>query len=53
MISELLAENGRLGKLDVVTGHFLSMMAAFRGEVVCEVTSAKVKQNYLDIVQIV
>ncbi|XP_046461675.1 ATP synthase subunit O, mitochondrial-like [Daphnia pulex] len=38
---ELLAENGRLNKLDVVTGHFFNMMAAFRGEVVCEVTSAK------------
>ncbi|EFX80685.1 hypothetical protein DAPPUDRAFT_303877 [Daphnia pulex] len=38
---ELLAENGRLNKLDVVTGHFFTMMAAFRGEVVCEVTSAK------------
>ena len=43
IITELLAENGRLNKLDVVTGHFFNMMAAFRGEVVCEVTSAKVK----------
>uniref|UniRef100_A0A0P6ECF5 Oligomycin sensitivity conferral protein n=1 Tax=Daphnia magna TaxID=35525 RepID=A0A0P6ECF5_9CRUS len=38
---QLLAENGRLSKLDVVTNHFLTMMAAFRGEVTCEITSAK------------
>lgn len=42
MTLELLAENGRLGKLNVVTNHFLTMMSAFRGEVICEITSAKV-----------
>nr|CAG4649713.1 EOG090X0EB8 [Scapholeberis mucronata] len=38
---QLLAENGRLPKLDAVIGHFKTMMAAHRGEVTCEVTSAK------------
>nr|CAG4647430.1 EOG090X0EB8 [Megafenestra aurita] len=38
---QLLAENGRLAKLDNVIGHFKTMMAAYRGEVACEVTSAK------------
>nr|CAG4637378.1 EOG090X0EB8 [Ceriodaphnia reticulata] len=37
----LMAENGRLKKLDTVIGHYKTMMAAFRGEVPCEVTSAK------------
>ena len=39
----LMAENGRLKKLDTVIGHYKTMMAAFRGEVPCQVTSAKVK----------
>nr|CAG4651356.1 EOG090X0EB8 [Simocephalus serrulatus] len=38
---ELLAENGRLAKLDTVIGHYKTMMSAYRGEVACEVTSAK------------
>nr|CAG4646599.1 EOG090X0EB8 [Macrothrix elegans] len=38
---QLLAENGRLDKLEVVIGHFKTMMAAHRGEVTCQVTSAK------------
>ena len=39
---ELMAENGRLNKLETVIGHFKTMMATYRGEVPCEVTSAKV-----------
>lgn len=38
---ELLAENGRLKKFDVIVNLFKSIMAAHRGEVVCEVTTAK------------
>ena len=41
--TELLAENGRLNKIDTVIGHFKTMMAAHRGEVTCQVTSAKVR----------
>ena len=37
-----MAENGRLKKLDTVIAHFKTMMAAHRGEVTCQVTSAKV-----------
>lgn len=37
----LLAENGRLAKLDTVINTFKLLMAAGRGEVVCEVTTAK------------
>ncbi|XP_076640907.1 ATP synthase subunit O, mitochondrial [Halictus rubicundus] len=37
----LLAENGRLGKLNTVINTFKLLMAAGRGEVVCEVTTAK------------
>ncbi|ENN82040.1 ATP synthase subunit O, mitochondrial-like [Dendroctonus ponderosae] len=38
---QLLAENGRLIKLDRVITAFKTIMAAHRGEVVCEVTSAR------------
>lgn len=38
---EVMAENGRLNKLDQVINAFKLIMAANRGEVVCEVTSAK------------
>lgn len=38
---ELLAENGRLKKIDIIINLFKSIMAAHRGEVVCEVTTAK------------
>ena len=38
---EQLAENGRLNKLDSVINAFKLIMAAHRGEVVCEVISAK------------
>ena len=37
----LLAENGRLGKLNQVINAFKLIMAANRGEVVCEVITAK------------
>lgn len=37
----LLAENGRLKKLDGVINAFKTIMAAHRGEVVCEITSAR------------
>lgn len=41
-----MAENGRLSKLDTVIEHFKTMMAAHRGEVTCQVTSAKVIFSY-------
>jgi len=37
----VLAENGRLKKIDGVIAAFRTIMAAHRGEVVCEVTSAR------------
>ncbi|CAH2238597.1 ATP synthase subunit O, mitochondrial [Pararge aegeria] len=37
----LMAENGRLGKLEAVINAFKIMMAAHRGEVTCEVITAK------------
>lgn len=37
----LLADNGRLKKIDNVINAFKTIMAAHRGEVVCEVTSAR------------
>lgn len=37
----LLADNGRLKKLDNVINAFKTIMAAHRGEIVCEVTSAR------------
>lgn len=36
-----MAENGRLGKLENVINAFKLMMAAHRGEVACEVVTAK------------
>lgn len=38
----MMAENGRLDKLDGVINSFKTIMAAYRGEVTCQVTSAKV-----------
>lgn len=38
---EILSENGRLKNLDGVVTSFRLIMAAHRGEVVCEVTTAK------------
>jgi len=37
----LLAENGRLKKIDAVIAAYRTIMAAHRGEVVCEVISAR------------
>ncbi|XP_037717152.1 ATP synthase subunit O, mitochondrial [Drosophila subpulchrella] len=37
----LLADNGRLKRLDTVINAFKTIMAAHRGEVVCEVVTAK------------
>lgn len=37
----LLAENGKLKKIDGIINSFRSIMAAHRGEVVCEVVTAK------------
>ncbi|XP_055902267.1 ATP synthase subunit O, mitochondrial [Eupeodes corollae] len=37
----LMADNGRLKKLDTVINAFKTIMAAHRGDVVCEVVSAK------------
>ncbi|XP_016985708.1 ATP synthase subunit O, mitochondrial [Drosophila rhopaloa] len=37
----LLADNGRLKRLDTVINAFRTIMAAHRGEVVCEVVTAK------------
>ncbi|KAG5681363.1 hypothetical protein PVAND_010805 [Polypedilum vanderplanki] len=42
---EALAENGRLNKLDNVINAFKLMMSANRGEVVCEVITAKPLDN--------
>ena len=39
-----LAENGRFNMVGNVTNAFNTIMAAHRGEVVCEVTTAKVRQ---------
>lgn len=37
----LLAENGRMTKIDGVVNAFKQLMSAHRGEVVCEVTTAR------------
>lgn len=41
----LLAENGKLKKIDGVINSFRTIMAAHRGEVVCEVVTAKPLDN--------
>merc|ERR1712200_173385 len=38
---QMLAENGRLNRLDAIINAFQSIMSAYRGEVPCQVTSAK------------
>ena len=38
-----LAENGRYNYVNAVVNSFGVLMAAHRGEVVCEITTAKVK----------
>ena len=43
-LPEALAENGRLAKVPQVVEAFNTIMAAERGEVVCEVTTAKVRR---------
>ncbi len=42
-----LAENGRYSHVDAVVKTFGTIMAAHRGEVVCEVTTAKVRAEPL------
>lgn len=37
-----VAENGRYSAIDSIVGSFATLMAAHRGEVVCEITTAKV-----------
>lgn len=48
MFTGMMAENGRLDKLDGVINSFKTIMAAYRGEVTCQVTSAKV--NISDLI---
>lgn len=38
---QLMADNGRMKKLDTIINHFKTIMSAHRGDVVCEVTTAK------------
>ena len=40
--SDTLVENGRAGSVEGVIKAFATIMAAVRGEVICEVTTAKV-----------
>lgn len=42
---EQLAENGRLNKIDAIINAYKLIMSAHRGEVVCEVTTAKPLDN--------
>jgi F-type H+-transporting ATPase subunit O len=42
---EVLAENGRLNKLNTIIDHYKLIMSAHRGEVVCEVVTAKALDN--------
>ena len=41
-----LAENGRYSYINSVVGAFETIMAAHRGEIVCEVTTAKVRKHF-------
>ena len=43
----LLAENGRLNKFDLISNAFSTIMAAHRGDLKCEVTTAKVSIKYI------
>ena len=38
-----VAENGRYSSIDSIVSSFSTIMAAHRGEVVCEITTAKVQ----------
>lgn len=49
----LLAENGRLGKLDPITQAFSTIMAAHRGDLTCEVVTAKVKKILCSIFSVI
>lgn len=40
-----LIENGRLGNVEAVIGAFGTIMSALRGEIICEVTTAKVRSS--------
>lgn len=42
---EQLAENGRLNRIDAIINAYKLIMSAHRGEVVCEVTTAKALDN--------
>nr|CAG4644331.1 EOG090X0EB8 [Lepidurus arcticus] len=42
---QLLVENNRLNRLQVVINAYNTIMAAHRGEVICEITSAKALDN--------
>lgn len=42
----LLAENGRINRLAGVTSAFSTIMAGHRGDLRCEVTTAKVTLNF-------
>lgn len=42
MVLALLAENGRLQKLNLIINSYKTIMAAHRGDLSCVVTTAKV-----------
>lgn len=44
-ILALVADNGRLGKIDSIFKTFEKLMSAHRGEVICEVVTAKVNTS--------
>lgn len=43
----MLAENGRLQKLNAIINSFKIIMAAHRGDLACVVTTAKVHTKYV------
>jgi F-type H+-transporting ATPase subunit O len=48
----ILAENGRLNKLESVLDSFQKIMSAHRGEVTCSVTTAKVRTSTVNSLKI-
>lgn len=44
LMTGLLAENGRLNKLNGIATAFATLMSAHRGEIECGVTTAKVRR---------
>ena len=42
-LTDTMAENGRLSKLTEVINLYIELMSAHRGEVICKVTTAKVR----------